>query len=795
MSTQWIGMDFADSSPITNGNTLGTRIRTSSDVSVQRFGIKVISGTSSSTELAIWDRVTQAKLWSGSIGTVSVSGWRWVDLPTPLTLIASREYSFTIYNSSVNVTQYYNPNVSDNSWYDTASNGITISYRAGYDYIGGNGYPTTENTSPYTFAYGMQWEIPNVAPNAPGLSTPVNGSIINTGTPTFSWSFSDQNAGDQQMAFQVQASTYSDFSQITGFDSAKRVSNAQSWSNTQYPLNENLWYYRVRTWDGSDVASPWSWVPNFRVDLTLPTATGGTASPQYLNVPTGGTFRVQVTGVSDNVGISNVQFPTWTNANGQNDINWYQGVNAGGGTWYVDVPIASHIPSNAEDLYITHVYAYDTAGNNSMIRAVDTYVDRTAPTISSVSAQQYIKTNSATVWAYNVTDTNVVSSISVYAVRPDSSYYLLGNMTKNGATNDYYYNVTDITIDGNWHYDFRAYDAAGNVSVIKSPYVFRDTVVPTAPTQTNGVLYATSNGVSWTAFSDGATSSGLLLTTMNFQSWNGSVWNNVATYPKSVTGLTHSFTGLAPGTQYRWGITYTDNASNVSTLNYTTFTTNSYSVSTFANLSVSGYLLNQRPKIKFIVVDVNDSTLTNFQIQISTLNTFASTVIDATYSVSSTGWGTGSLSSGSTQTYIPQTNIGIGTFYVRARAYDGKDWGIWSATGLLSLPTVSWPTTIASDDSTISKRTIDDIRIKINAVREARGLAAANWTNPIIYDWSDETPTLIRTTHLIELRQAIVDITSALSLAPPVWTDNIIDTSINRKGIHWTELRDALINC
>ncbi|RTE09296.1 fibronectin type III domain-containing protein [Paenibacillus whitsoniae] len=358
------------------------------------------------------------------------------------------------------------------------------------------------------------------------------------------------------------------------------------------------------------------------------------------------------------------------------------------------------------------------------------------------------------------------------------------------------YTITGLTANTQYRVYVVYQDNAGNWGIPSAAStVTTDTLAPNAPTQTNGVVYATSNGVSWSAFNDPAPSSGLLLTTLYLQQWNGSSWINVSGYPKSVVGLTNNMTGLTPATQYRWGVTYTDNAGNVSTLNYTTFTTNSYSVSTSVNLSALGYTLNKRPKFKFTVTDANDATLTNFQIQVSAVNDFSSTLIDTTSSAVSAGWSATSLPSGSIGYYTPQADLSTGTRYVRIRAYDGKDWGTWSATAAFTIQAVSWPTVIVADDTAISKRTIDDLRTKVNAIRQARGLAAAAWTDTSIQDWTNgASATNVRAVHLIELRQAITDIYTVLSTAAPSWApDTVIDTTKNRKGQHWLDLRTALL--
>ena len=72
---------------------------------------------------------------------------------------------------------------------------------------------------------------------------------------------------------------------------------------------------------------------------------------------------------SDNVGVVKVQFPTWTKANGQDDIQkeWWNNTAASGkkdsdGYYVYEVKISEH--NNELGVYYTHIYAYDKAGNS-----------------------------------------------------------------------------------------------------------------------------------------------------------------------------------------------------------------------------------------------------------------------------------------------------------------------------------------------------------------------------------------------------------------------------------------------
>ena len=77
--------------------------------------------------------------------------------------------------------------------------------------------------------------------------------------------------------------------------------------------------------------------------------------------------------VTDNVGVNRVVFPTWTALNDQDDIaaEWWD-VNhtatrgtRNGNTWSFHVNIADH--NNERGAYLTHIYAYDDAGNRSAV--------------------------------------------------------------------------------------------------------------------------------------------------------------------------------------------------------------------------------------------------------------------------------------------------------------------------------------------------------------------------------------------------------------------------------------------
>ncbi|WP_152570693.1 glycoside hydrolase family 78 protein [Paenibacillus tyrfis] len=378
-------------------------------------------------------------------------------------------YSFDVTNyARSNLNQFFDKGVG--IWF--SANGL-LSFR------------TRESGSPpilrVTYA-------PNNPPNAPGLQTPVHGSITNNRNPVFNWTFSDPDGGDHQTAWQIQVSA-GDGGAFTNIvmDSGKNTTATNQW--TFYDFGDNQYYYRIRTWDQYDAVSPWSWVPWFGIE-TKPPEAGSITGTQHLNVQPNNTFRVWAYNVKDNwSGVSVVRFPT---AGPGYDFQWRDGIKDGGSdNWFCDIPINAY--NNNEGIYTTHVYAYDNAGNSGFLGEIKTFVDRTPATIGSVSGIQYTQGSSARVWAADVTDgISGVDRVTVHVVRPDGSWYFLANATRDGNSNNYFIDVP-LDYEGNWGVDFRAYDRAQNEPVMVRANVIRDNSAPKI-TGVQGYSYSNQTG-------------------------------------------------------------------------------------------------------------------------------------------------------------------------------------------------------------------------------------------------------------------------------------------------------------
>ncbi|MFH5187082.1 DNRLRE domain-containing protein [Paenibacillus sp. TAB 01] len=109
-------------------------------------------------------------------------------------------------------------------------------------------------------------------------------------------------------------------------------------------------------------------------------------------------------------------------------------------------------------------------------------IDTVAPTIASVSTQQFNKNANTTtrVWAYGLSDTTSgVSYVTVFLVRPDGSYYQTNNGI-NAGNGNWYIDVTwNNDVQGNWGVDFRGVDAAGNTGNMARANVYVDSTSPT----------------------------------------------------------------------------------------------------------------------------------------------------------------------------------------------------------------------------------------------------------------------------------------------------------------------------
>lgn len=118
--------------------------------------------------------------------------------------------------------------------------------------------------------------------------------------------------------------------------------------------------------------------PNFISDTTPPTI----SNVRITDVNADG-YTV-VCNVSDNVGISKVEFPSWnTDKHRGEDANWIQG-SVSGNTASARISLSSFKSGAVQGNYVTHIYAWDSSGNKTCVSTSIVYIDRTAPTLTDI---------------------------------------------------------------------------------------------------------------------------------------------------------------------------------------------------------------------------------------------------------------------------------------------------------------------------------------------------------------------------------------------------------------------------
>lgn len=213
---------------------------------------------------------------------------------------------------------------------------------------------------------GSVWvDIPAADTTGPEISNVQVTNVTNTGYDV-SCTVTDPSGVDR-----VQFPTWTDangqddlLSDWSTNAKARGSQNGNTWTfhvNIADHNNEGGTYCTdIHAYDTRGNESGWN-APRVYVDTEIPVI----SDVQVTNVTTEG-YDVSCT-VTDNVGVNRVQFPTWTDANGQDDLlsDWSINPKASGtrngDTWTFHVSIADH--NNERGKYITHIYAYDDAGN------------------------------------------------------------------------------------------------------------------------------------------------------------------------------------------------------------------------------------------------------------------------------------------------------------------------------------------------------------------------------------------------------------------------------------------------
>jgi hypothetical protein len=153
---------------------------------------------------------------------------------------------------------------------DKITSAYSSSYNIGFACL-------TSTAAPYFIEFS--YVSFNTPPNAPTLNSPAASCHFNPGASVaFSWTFSDNDTGDSQSAYQLQIGN-SGFTTIY-LDTGKVSSTAQNATQT-LPSNMTVgvYYWRVTTWD-SLAEGAWSTGRAIIVDRLAVTITANTTNPE-----------------------------------------------------------------------------------------------------------------------------------------------------------------------------------------------------------------------------------------------------------------------------------------------------------------------------------------------------------------------------------------------------------------------------------------------------------------------------------------------------------------------------------
>ena len=268
---------------------------------------------------------------------------------------------------------------------------------------------------------------------------PTNASSI---TYTFTWS--EEVTGFTTEDITVTKGTKGTFTKTSGTVYTLVVTTAAKQDNTQkVVINTNVCTDVV---GNVNIAAS----KEVKIDRKAPTAT----SCEVKNITATG-YDVYVYGVTDSTGVDRVLFPTWTQNNGQDDIqaNWWEttndtakGKNLGNGTWHYRVNVTDH--KNEYGTYTTHVYTYDTLGNKQICSSTNIEVPAVNITYLSDNLVYGLENRSST------TDHNMTYSISngVVTVTANASDGW-GNTTGRvylEANTQYEFTCTTSATSGTW---------------------------------------------------------------------------------------------------------------------------------------------------------------------------------------------------------------------------------------------------------------------------------------------------------------------------------------------------------
>lgn len=203
-------------------------------------------------------------------------------------------------------------------------------------------------------------------------------------------------------------------------------------------------------------------------------------------------------------GIDRVQFPTWSNINGQDDLDpnwWFGGYSSGikdGDYYSFRVNTSQH--NEDGEIYTTHIYAFDKAGNYSK-SSICPWIDKTPPAITDVK----IIEKDATGYTVQCKATDFFDIVRVQFptwTAENGQDDLAANWWDNpacsgkGADSIYTFRVNDSDHNferGTYHTHIYAYDKYGNCSCVTTSVNLQNTYQAIRTASYNGNTYQLFN--------------------------------------------------------------------------------------------------------------------------------------------------------------------------------------------------------------------------------------------------------------------------------------------------------------
>ncbi|UGQ08493.1 GBS Bsp-like repeat-containing protein [Streptococcus anginosus] len=162
-----------------------------------------------------------------------------------------------------------------------------------------------------------------------------------------------------------------------------------------------------------------------------------------------GTFDVVITNVSSNSGLKEVQVPTWSTQNGQDDIIWYRATKQNDGTYKVSVNIRDHKNNRGE--YNIHLYYVIDNGKQIGVGSTKTTIAEVPKPAVSLAGNITIQNKNNQTGTFDVVISNVASPNGVKEVKVPIW------ASQNGQDDIIWYNATKQN-DGTYKVSVRASD-------------------------------------------------------------------------------------------------------------------------------------------------------------------------------------------------------------------------------------------------------------------------------------------------------------------------------------------------